>query len=166
MREGILMKKILTVLNIGILLFTLYIIQYFLPVKWEWLYQLQEHNQLYKRWSGLAVFLLIVFQWVLTLTRVVKSLRKYSIKLTLWHKWIGAFSPILFYVHVMEFGYEYLALLSYLFFANMLLGVINLDTIKSKKNWVFQSWMITHVTFSVVITFLTVFHVGVVFYYK
>ena len=76
------MKKIFTVLNIGILLFVLYLVQYFLPVKWEWLYLLQEHNQMYKRCSGLAVFLLIVFQWVLTLTRVVKSLRKYSIKLT------------------------------------------------------------------------------------
>jgi len=56
--------------------------------------------------------------------------------------------------------------LDYLFFANMLLGVVNLDVIKSKKDWVFQTWMIAHVTFSVVITFIAVFHIGVVFYYK
>lgn len=160
------MKRIFTVLNIGIFLFVVYLVQYFAPVKWEWLYNLQEHNQMYKRWSGLAVFSLIVFQWVLTLSRVMKKLRKYSIKLTTWHKWIGAFSPILFYVHVMEFGFGYLALLSYLFFTNMLLGVVNLDIIKSKKNWVFQSWMIAHVTFSVIIIFIAVFHIGVVFYYK
>lgn len=160
------MKKIFNVLNIGLLLFALYILQYLLPVKWNWLLNLQEHNQMYKRWSGLAIFLLIVFQWALTFTRVVKKLRKYSVKLTSWHKWIGALSPILFYVHVMNFGYGYLALLSYLFFANMLLGIINLDVIKSKKNWIFQSWMITHVAFSIVITFIAIFHIGVVFYYK
>ena len=160
------MKKIFNVLNFGLLLFALYILQYLLPVKWTWLLNLQEYNQMYKRWSGLAIFLLIVFQWVLTFTRVVKKLRKYSVKLTNWHKWIGALSPILFYIHVMNFGYGYLALLSYLFFANILLGIINLDVIKSKKNWIFQSWMITHVAFSIVITFIAIFHIGVVFYYK
>ncbi|WP_010523428.1 hypothetical protein [Aquimarina agarivorans] len=160
------MKRVFSFFNIGIFLFVLYIVQYFLPVKWMWLYELQEHNQMYKRWSGLAVFLLIVFQWVLTISRVWKRLWKYSVKLTTIHKWIGAFSPILFYVHVMEFGYGYLALLSYLFFTNMLLGVVNLDIIKSKKNWVFQSWMITHVAFSIIITFVSLFHIGVVFYYE
>lgn len=160
------MEKIFSVFYLGIFLFIAYLVQYFIPIKWEWLLDLQENHQMYKRWSGLAVFLLIVFQWVLTVTRVVKPLRKYSVTLTNTHKWIGALSPILFYVHVMNFGYGYLALLSYLFFANMLLGVVNLDIIKSKKNWVFQSWMISHVAFSVVITFLAVFHIGVVFYYK
>ena len=160
------MSRVFSVFNIGIFLFILYIVQYFLPVKWEWLYNLQEHNQLYKRWSGLAIFLLIIFQWVLTLSRIWKRFWKYSNQLNTVHKWIGAFSPILFYIHVMEFGYGYLALLSYLFFANMLLGVVNLDIIKSKKEWVFQSWMITHVAFSVIITFVSVFHIGVVFYYE
>ena len=160
------MSRVFSVFKIGVFLFILYIVQYFLPVKWEWLYNLQEHNQLYKRWSGLAIFLLIIFQWVLTLSRIWKRFWKYSNQLNTVHKWIGAFSPILFYIHVMEFGYGYLALLSYLFFANMLLGVVNLDIIKSKKEWVFQSWMITHVAFSVIITFVSVFHIGVVFYYE
>jgi len=131
------MKKVFTVLNVGILLFVLYLIQYFIPIKWKWLLDLQEYDQMYKRWSGLALFLLIVFQWALTVSRIIKPFRKYSIKLNNWHKWIGACSPILFYVHVMNFGF-----------------------------WVFQSWMIVHVTCSVVITFIAVFHIGVVFYYK
>jgi len=160
------MKRVFNLFNVSILLFVLYIAQYFLPVKWQWLYELQEYNQMYKRWSGLVVFILIAFQWVLTVARVVNRFKKYAFKLTSVHKWIGAFSPILFYVHVMEFGYGYLALLSYLFFANMILGTVNLDIIKSKKNWVFQSWMITHVTFSIIITFIAVFHIGVVFYYE
>lgn len=154
-----------SLLYLGITLFTLYILQYALGLKWEWLYQLQL-DESYKRWSGLFISIFIVFQWILTIVRVSKKLRVHVLKFTTLHKWIGVISPIFFYFHALEFGYGYLALLSYIFFINMLLGTINLDVIKSQKNWIFQSWMITHVAFSIVITFLMIFHVGVVFYYK
>ncbi len=154
-----------SLLYLGITLFTLYILQYALGLKWEWLYQLQL-DESYKRWSGLFVSIFIVFQWILTIVRVSKKLRVHTLKFTTLHKWIGVISPLFFYFHALEFGYGYLALLSYIFFANMLLGTVNLDIIKSQKNWIFQSWMITHVAFSIVITFLMIFHVGVVFYYK
>lgn len=158
-------KQIFTTFTIGIFLLVAYIVQFIFDLKWEWLYNLQL-NELYKRWSGVSVLIFIIFQWALTITRVSKRLRKYALKFTSWHKWIGAFSPLLFYFHAMEFGFAYLALLSYLFFANMLLGVVNLDIIKSQKEWVFQSWMIAHVAFSVIISFISIFHIGVVFYYK
>lgn len=160
------MKKIFSSFNVGIVLFMAYLIQYFIPIKWEWLLNLQEHHQMYKRWSGLVVFLLIFFQWFLTIVRITKRWAKHSMKVSNVHKWVGALSPIFFYVHVMNFGYGYLAILSYLFFANMLLGIVSLDILKSRKNWIFQSWMITHVAFSVVITFIAIFHIGVVFYYE
>ena len=154
-----------SLLYTGILLFILYILQYALDLKWEWLYTLQL-NESYKRWSGLLITILIAFQWVLTVVRVSKKLRIHSLKHTQLHKWIGVISPIFFYLHALEFGYGYLALLSYIFFTNMILGTINLDVIKSQKNWIFQSWMITHVALSIVITFITMFHIGMVFYYE
>ena len=154
-----------SLLYTGILLFILYILQYALDLKWEWLYTLQL-SESYKRWSGLLITILIAFQWVLTVVRVSKKLRIHSLKYTQLHKWIGVISPIFFYLHALEFGYGYLALLSYIFFTNMILGTINLDVIKSQRNWIFQSWMITHVALSIVITFITMFHIGVVFYYE
>ncbi len=150
---------------IGFTTLILYILQYVLNLKWQWLYDLQLDED-YKRWSGVVVGIFILFQWILTLTRIIKKWRKHAIKFTTWHKWIGIISPVLFYFHAMEFGYGYLALLSYIFFANMVLGTVNLDIIKSQKNWIFQSWMITHVALSIVITFIVVFHIGVVFYYE
>ncbi len=150
---------------IGGTLFLLYILQYLFDLKWEWLHHIQL-NENYKRWSGVLIALFILFQWVLTVTRVSKKLIIHSQKYARLHKWAGALSPILFYIHALEFGYGYLALLSYIFFANMILGTINLDIIKSQKNWIFQSWMIIHVVFSIVITFLMFFHIGVVFYYE
>jgi sulfoxide reductase heme-binding subunit YedZ len=150
---------------IGLVLLCLYVIQFVFKLEWHWLFDLQQ-EEMYKRWSGLALALLITFQWILTLTRVVKKLRKYAFKMTAIHKWLGALSPLFFYVHSMGMGYGYLLLLSYLFLANVLLGCINLDVIKNKSDWVFKSWMIMHVVFSIIITTLMFLHIGVVFYYK
>lgn len=159
------LKKSYSFLFIGFSLLVLYLLQFFLDLKWQWLYELQL-NEEYKRWSGVFIAIFILFQWILSVTRISKKLRKHTVRFTILHKWIGVLSPIFFYIHALEFGYGYLALLSYIFFINMILGTVNLDIIKSKKEWIFQSWMIVHVLLSVVISFLVVFHIGVVFYYE
>ena len=64
-----------------------------------------QQEEMFNRWSGLALAIIITFQWVLTLTRVFKGLRKYSLKMTTVHKWLGAFTPLFFYVHSMNLGY-------------------------------------------------------------
>lgn len=133
---------------IGLVLFLLYLIQYSFDIKWQWLNTLQM-DEAFKRWSGLVLAVFIGFQWLLTLTRVVKKWRSSSLKITELHKWIGAFSPLLLYLHSMRFGYAYLFFFSIIFLINMLLGTVNLDVLKSKKEWVFQSWMIVHVSLSV-----------------
>ena len=150
---------------LGLVLLILFFIQFVFKLEWKWLLELQT-GEMYKRWTGLVLALFITFQWVLTLTRVIKRFRKYSVKMTLIHKWIGALSPLFFYIHSIAAGYGYLALLTYLFFANALLGYLNLDVIKNNSDWLFKGWMIFHVLFSVIITVLMVFHIGVVFYYK
>lgn len=156
-------QKIITI--IGLVLFCSYLLQDILDFKIPSLEILQS-QEMFKRWSGLAVALFIAFQWFLTFTRVISKLKKHSLKLTTIHKWIGAFSPLLFYIHATCYGYGYLALLSYVFFANMLLGTINLDIIKSQKEWIFKSWMILHVSLSMLITAILFLHIGTVFYYK
>ena len=159
------MKNQKAITIIGLVLFCSYILQDILVLKITSIERLQS-QEMFKRWSGLAVALFITFQWFLTFTRIIPKLRKHSIKLTEIHKWIGAFSPILFYIHATSYGYGYLALLSYVFFANMLLGTINLDIIKSQKEWVFKGWMIAHVSLSMLITAILFLHIGTVFYYK
>ncbi|MDO5969105.1 hypothetical protein Q4Q35_04725 [Flavivirga aquimarina] len=150
---------------LGLVLLILFLIQFFLKLEWNWLLALQQ-EEMYKRWSGLTIALLITFQWLLTITRVVKKLRSYSIKMTLIHKWLGALSPLFFYAHSMGLGYGYLLLLSYIFFSNALLGYINLDVIKNNSDLLFKGWMIVHVACSIIISILMFFHIGVVFYYK
>ena len=150
---------------IGLFLLALFFIQFFFNLEWEWLYKLQQ-EQMYKRWSGLALASFIVFQWLLTLTRIIKKLRKHAMSMLVIHKWLGALSPLFFYIHSTALGYGYLLLLSYIFFSNTLLGYFNLDVIKKNSDFIFKGWMITHVLLSVLVTVLLVFHVTMVFYYK
>ena len=150
---------------LGLILLSFYFLQFFLKVEWPWLQELQQ-DQMYKRWSGLGLALIIVFQWVLTLTRVIKKFRKQANNMALIHKWIGALSPLVFFIHSTGMGYGYLLLLSYAFFSNALLGYLNLDVIKNNSDWFFKGWMITHVALSITITIVMFFHIGMVFYYK
>ena len=150
---------------LGVILLVLYFLQFFLKLEWHWLIELQQ-KQLYKRWSGLGLTIFIVFQWVLTFTRIIPKLRKYAMNMTTVHKWLGAISPILFYIHSTYLGYGYLLLLSYIFFTNTLLGYLNLDIIKSRSIVLFKGWMITHVALSIIVTIIMFFHITMVFYYK
>lgn len=150
---------------IGLVLLTAFFLQFFLALQWNWLYELQQ-DEIYKRWSGLGLGLFIAFQWVLTLTRVVKKWRTKAMTMLTIHKWLGAISPLLFYIHSMAMGYGYLLLLSYIFFSNTLLGYFNLDIIKNNSDTLFKGWMIAHVALSIIISIMLVFHVAVVFYYK
>lgn len=150
---------------VGLVLLSAFLLQFFFKLEWGWLYALQE-EEMYKRWSGLFLAIFIVFQWVLSLTRTVKKWKKYAMKMQAIHKWVGALSPIFFYVHSMGMGYGYLLLLSYIFFANTLLGYFNLDVMKNNSDALFKGWMITHVALSLVVSIMMLFHITMVFYYK
>lgn len=151
---------------IGYALLCCYLLQEILDLRWQVLVALQR-EETYKRWSGLLLLMVIATQWTLTIARANKTLevatltRFYSV-----HKWLGAFSPLFFYLHSMQLGFMYLFFLSITFFANLVLGFTNLELIKKYPKWVFQLWMIFHVGLSVLITSLTLYHVVVVFYYE
>lgn len=159
------MKYTKYITTIGLLLFTLYLIQEVCNLKIAALENLQQKEN-YKRWSGLVIGLFILVQWLLTFSRIIPKFRNKSGLINDIHKWIGVFSPLLLFIHSTKIGFGYLALFSYLFLVNVLLGTVNLDVIKSTKDWVFKGWMITHVSISMCITILLVFHIGVVFYFK
>ncbi|WP_109831020.1 hypothetical protein [Reichenbachiella versicolor] len=152
-------------LIIGFVLFAAYVLQEVLDLRWLMLHELQE-DQMYRRWSGLGLSIVILFQWLLSLVRVVPKWEELSYIFKNIHNWLGAFTPLLFYIHSMELGYAYLFLLSITFFGNFLLGLVNLDLLQSTSQLVFKGWMILHVAFSFFVTFVTVYHVWVVFYYE
>lgn len=149
---------------VGYTLLAAFLLQEILDLRWEYLQALQT-DQDYRRWSGFGLMLVIAFQWILT---VVRSGNKNVIPaaLTATHKWLGALSPLLFYIHSMKPGFAYLFFLSITFFSNTFIGFTNLELIKQQPKWVYQGWMIAHVSLSMVISVLAVYHVWIVFLYE
>ncbi len=150
---------------VGSVLFVLYLLQYFLHIKWDYLIDLQQIES-YKRWSGLLLFSGIVLQWSLLLTRVFQFSYQTSNKLLNLHIWIGALSPLLFYIHSTILGYAYLFLLSITFFINFLLGSLNITELKSKYYYLHKIWYVGHIILSFIIMTLSLFHIWMVFYFE
>ena len=156
------MKK--AYLYTGVILFSGYLLQGVLNLQWKYLANLQL-DESFKRWSGSALFVFIAMQWLLTLFRI-KKWDSIALKAMKIHRWMGAVSPLVFYVHSMELGFGFLLILSITFFANVLLGFFHVTIIKVKANWYLQAWMIFHVAFSLFISMLAIYHIWIVFYYQ
>ncbi|MEM6829093.1 MAG: hypothetical protein AAGA66_12930 [Bacteroidota bacterium] len=149
----------------GLTLFILFVAQDLFQWKLPALQELQQ-DEMYRRWSGLVLSLIILFQWTLSLVRSRPRWEELSLKFYNIHNWVGAFTPLLFYLHSTQTGFAYLFVLSITFFGNFLLGTFNLDVLKARSAFIFQAWMILHVAASFFITFLTIYHIWVVFYYE
>lgn len=155
-----------TYIIIGYSLLALFLAQEVFDVRWQSLMALQQ-DESYKRWSGLGLLVVILTQWTLTLARANKTLEVTTLnKFYNLHKWLGAFSPLFFYLHTMQLGFMYLFFLSVTYFTNLALGFTNLELVKKYPKWVFQLWMIFHVGLSMMVTSLTLYHIVVVFYYE
>jgi len=151
---------------IGYFLFVLYFLQDLLNIKIEYIENLQSIES-YKKWSGLVLLLLILWQWVVSLNRTNKLLKNTTKeKFIEIHKWIGLLLPIAFYMHSSNFGFGILLLLSIVFFVNILLGIINSENILDKKPKFYNIWLMLHIVLSVLIVALSINHLWQVFYYN
>lgn len=160
------MERKTNYIYLAISLFVLYVLQEIAQVKFAPLENLQA-NETYRRWSGLVVFLFVTWQWALSVVRIKWAHKPARVeKFYTIHAWIGSFAPLLFYLHSTKPGFAYLLVLTLSFYANFCLGLINLDVLKKRAYWYFQSWMIAHVSLSIIITGLSIYHVWIVFYYN
>ncbi|HTF82351.1 MAG TPA: hypothetical protein VL947_11520 [Cytophagales bacterium] len=158
--------KVKTYIIVGYALLTLFFAQEIFDLRWHALSILQQ-DELYKRWTGVGLLIVISLQWSLTFVRNNKNTPVATLdKFYSLHKWLGALSPLFFYVHSMKLGFMYLFFLSITFFLNIILGYTNLEILKAAPKWVFQLWMILHVSLSVVVTTLTLYHIVVALYYE
>tara|TARA_B110000467_G_C18228279_1_gene427154 strand:+ start:415 stop:882 length:468 start_codon:yes stop_codon:yes gene_type:complete len=152
--------------KISIAFLAFYLIQYFIGVNWGYLAELQT-TDLYKNWSGLALFLLIITQWTLSLFRSIYSVSG-SKKETLLniHEWAGVFSPLLFFIHTVNPGYGLLLFLTSIFAINLLLASLPMSKIKVKKPNLYFTWLTIHIGLAAIVVVLAIFHIWIVFYYE
>ena len=152
--------------NIGLLLFVLYFLQYSAQIEFQYLEQLQ-NNSTYRHWSGLALFLLILHQWLLPIYRVIYDMEGEALeKKTNTHNWLGAISPLVFFLHSAKPNYGLLLILSILFFLNLLFGLLN-DNISRFKHFDYYGLGIAlHILLSATILILSFLHIWIVFFFN
>lgn len=151
---------------IGISLFVIYFIQFLIPLEFVYLENLQT-IEVYKKWSGLFLFLLILSQWLLTFFRLNKNLSPSKKDLFInIHKWIGVFLPLAFYIHSTSLGFAILLYLSILFFLNIGIGFLNTDKLTETYPKLYNWWVASHIILSVLVLTLAFIHIYIVFIYN
>tara|TARA_B110000037_G_scaffold222985_1_gene301086 strand:- start:1598 stop:2065 length:468 start_codon:yes stop_codon:yes gene_type:complete len=153
-------------IKISFILFIMYFLQYFFSIKLFFLENLQS-IELYKRWSGFILLVLILSQWVLSVLRINNYFNPQRKKLFLnIHKWVGVIMPLFLFFHSTEIGYGVLMLLSFVFYINIVIAIINTEDNFIKYPKVFNVWLILHIFFSVALLSFSLIHVWLVFYYN
>ncbi len=140
----------------------LYLAQDAFDLRWEWLAQLQTIDE-FKYATGLCLLSYVGWQWWLFYAR----LKRRNLRTLLsWHQRMGAAAPLFFYIHSVETGFGYLAVLSWIFLGNLLVGVVSPLGIRINNRYYTASWGTLHVTLAAVTTILVLFHAYIAVYYK
>lgn len=152
--------------KIGITLLGLYTLQYFYPIEFSFLENLQ-NNSMYRHWSGLVLFLLILHQWLLPIYRVVYDMQGETLEKKInFHNWVGVTSPLVFFLHSTKPDYGLLLILTVLFFLNLLFGLLNFIKTKKKHIRLFRFGIAMHILLSAAILLISLLHIWLVFYYN
>ena len=153
-------------LYLGTLLILAFALQDLLQLKWPWLETIQA-TESFRRWSGVGLTLYLAAQFILPAMRWRGSLKS-TVQYYHLHKIQGAFAPLIYYVHATDMGYAYLLVLSIVYFANFLLGLLNQEIItKPQLKRVYQYyWLIAHILLSLLTVGLVAFHIYIVFAYQ
>ncbi len=117
--------------------------------------------------TGLILIALIAWQWVFPSLRGRGGLGR-ARRLELWHRAIGALSPIALLLHQRDLAHGLLCTLSILFVANTIVGSLDKTCVSdaSHRERYMKFWLPTHVATSCLITALSVWHVIMVVTYR
>jgi hypothetical protein len=149
---------------IGLILLIAWVAQAAVPIRWLWLENLQK-VELYKQLTGLLMMAYLGHQWHLPVLRLLNRSKAAKDNYER-HKILGALAPLVFYIHSTQIGYAFTALLATVYLGNVAIGLFNPETVRIKKNWFTQSWMVVHVALSLVTIVLVLYHIIVTLAYR
>ncbi len=146
----------------GVLLLLAYLVQDAAGLRWEWLAQLQTVD-LYKYVTGSCLLAYVCWQWCLFLARQ-RGMRVH--RLMALHQRSGVVAPVLFYLHSVQIGYGYLAVLSWVLLTNVIVGVASPVGIRIHNRAYTAFWVVMHVLLAALTIILGLFHAYIAVYYK
>ena len=148
------MRTLLTLLA-GAAAWLLFLAQIDLGLEWQSLSDWQGQRW-YKVASGSLLAGFVCFQWLLALSRVNRWARA-ARALYSWHQIAGAFAPVLLFLHSTRLGFGYLLVLSTVYVANNVVGLVSPSAFPRLKVLV-PFWLIAHIALSVLLAALVVYH--------
>jgi len=117
--------------------------------------------------TGLLLAGVIVWQWAFPSLRG-RGLFGSARRLELWHRAVGALSPVALLLHQRDLAHGLLTFLSVLFVSNAVLGCLDKTCISepSLRERYMRFWLPMHVSISCVVTILGIWHVIMVIAYR
>jgi len=126
-----------------------------------------QSSDVWRTVTGLVLVSFIAWQWFFPAVRKRRG-GVAARRLELWHRAIGALSPIALLLHQRDLAYGLLCALSLLFVANTLVGCFDKTCIVdgSRRERYMQFWLPIHVVISCLVTALSVWHIIMVVTYQ
>lgn len=145
-------------LGLGMATLLAYLVQTSTGLSFPWLEALQE-NRSYRLWSGSALLSLIAIQWWFLVPRL-QGRRERSPTIHGWSAYLGVLAPVVFFMHSTRVGYGYMFVLSSVYLANLLVGMLDKTRLgyRSTQERFAKIWVVGHVALSIVTVLLSLLH--------
>ena len=149
-----------TMVGLGLLI--AYVVQAAIGVPWPILEDLQAEEQ-FRIWSGAVAAGFVALQWTHPMLRTAGSTRL-RIFFNKVHRWLGSAVILAFFVHSTHPGVGYLSLVSVCVLLGLSMGMGQI--LAEPGSVMSRLLLIGHVTLSVLLVGVLLFHVWVVFAYS
>lgn len=140
-------------------------LQYWNGWSWPWLETRQKMTG-FKQLTGLSIFLFLLFQNALFITRTSALWPHYQKKIYRLHSQTSVFSMPLLYLHTAKMGHHYTFLFTLAYSLNVLVGCFAPLSFNIRNKQYGFYWMVLHVSLSTFISFFIFFHIFMTFYYN
>jgi hypothetical protein len=157
------LNEALLLARVGGILLLAFAAQALLQVQWPGLSRWQALDG-YKIATGTLLGVFLLSQWSLAFARIggMNRLAKFGYA---WHQRSGVLAPVLLCLHSTSFGVGYLTVLTGMFLANTLCGLVSPRATVRLRRYT-TGWLVVHIALSVTVVVLATYHVWVALYYE
>ena len=149
----------------GLALVLAYVGQDALDASWPALAALQTQDW-YKYATGTGLVLYVGWLWCLFALRL-GGLRGRNVgRWMARHEKSAVFAPCLLYLHSVQIGYGYLAVLGGVFLSAVAVGLASPAAFRFRSRSYLAAWLVLHVMLAALVTLLGLYHGYIALYYK
>ena len=148
---------------VGLILIVLLILVTTSNIEISLLTKLQQ-DYIYKQLTGFLLSGFILYQWYFAFARQLEPAQAKQ-KLQR-HKIVGLLMPVLLFIHSTQTGHAYQAFIWAVFIIHCSVGFLNPEFMGLKKRRLRLFWFIAHISLSVMVSGLLVFHLYIVYSYS